>query len=81
MIEATARAVLLESQEAKAGMALVYILNGPNLNLLGVREPSIYGGMDLAAIATAVRAHGEALGFERRIPADQSRGRAARLDP
>lgn len=44
-------------------MALVYVLNGPNLNLLGKREPSVYGGMDLAAIEIDVRARGQKLGL------------------
>src|SRR5689334_12476671 len=44
-------------------MALVYVLNGPNLNLLGTREPSVYGGMTLASIEAAVRQRGEALGL------------------
>jgi 3-dehydroquinate dehydratase-2 len=42
-------------------MALVYVLNGPNLNMLGVREPSVYGGQDLAGIETLVRARARAL--------------------
>jgi 3-dehydroquinate dehydratase-2 len=45
-------------------MALVYVLNGPNLNMLGVRELSIYGGLDLAGIEALVRARGKGLGFE-----------------
>lgn len=45
-------------------MALIYILNGPNLNLLGHREPAVYGGLDLAAIEQLARGRGKSLGFE-----------------
>ena len=38
------------------------ILNGPNLNLLGVREPHIYGSTTLAAIEAACREFGETIG-------------------
>jgi 3-dehydroquinate dehydratase II len=40
------------------------ILHGPNLNLLGQREPGIYGRTTLAEIETMCRAAGERLGLE-----------------
>jgi 3-dehydroquinate dehydratase-2 len=41
----------------------VFVLNGPNLNMLGVREPSIYGGKSLREIGEDCVATGKALGL------------------
>lgn len=42
----------------------VYVLNGPNLNLLGKRQPEIYGRETLADVEAQCRRVGEELGLD-----------------
>ncbi len=45
-------------------MTRVLVINGPNLNLLGTREPGIYGKATLADIEASLRQRAEAAGVE-----------------
>lgn len=47
-----------------AALPTVFVLNGPNLNLLGKREPGIYGTLTLAEIERRVRERAERMGLE-----------------
>ena len=42
----------------------LYILNGPNLNFLGIREPSHYGTATYANLIEMIEAHAKELGVE-----------------
>ena len=43
---------------------LIYVLNGPNLNMLGVREPSVYGRDSLDDVRRRTEARAEKLGLK-----------------
>ena len=51
------------STVADMSLSSVLVLNGPNLNLLGQREPEVYGAATLVDHMTALRQHAEAAGI------------------
>jgi 3-dehydroquinate dehydratase-2 len=56
----------------------VLVLHGPNLNLLGDREPEVYGSQTLSEIDDAIAAAGKELGIE--VRCEQYNGEGAIVD-
>ena len=45
----------------------ILVINGPNLNMLGIREPEIYGDKNYAALEAFTKKSCEELGFEAEV--------------
>ncbi len=45
-------------------MKKVLVINGPNLNLLGLREPAIYGSRDFSSLLAFIKESAATLGLE-----------------
>lgn len=58
---------------------VIWVLNGPNLNLLGVREPDVYGRQTYADLVRAVRGECKQRGIRVKIAQTNSEGRLVTL--
>jgi 3-dehydroquinate dehydratase-2 len=59
-------------------MAAILVLNGPNLNMLGIRQPEVYGAQTLDDVVELCRK--TAARFDHEIAAFQSNSEAALID-
>jgi 3-dehydroquinate dehydratase-2 len=54
----------MSAEATSAGGVRILVLHGPNLNLLGGREPEVYGRLTLAQIDERLRAYAAGAGIE-----------------
>ncbi|ATG35635.1 3-dehydroquinate dehydratase AroQ [Phaeobacter piscinae] len=59
-------------------MHTILVLNGPNLNLLGTRQPEVYGRETLAMVEQRCVEHGQSIGLS--VNCEQSNHEGALLD-
>ncbi len=71
-------AAVTTAAEVGSTMTRVLVLNGPNLNLLGTREPEIYGRTTLAEIDERLRSTGHRARPDGRVLPVEPRGRPDR---
>jgi len=73
-----ARQATAHSRTGARGSQSIHVLNGPNLNLLGEREPEIYGTATLADVEAACRKLSDSAGFA--LEFSQTNSEAALID-
>ncbi|MDQ2686389.1 MAG: type II 3-dehydroquinate dehydratase [Armatimonadota bacterium] len=61
-------------QLTHTGPVKVCLIHGPNLNMLGVRDPDIYGKDDYATVNRRIESHAKSLGLEIRVQQSNSEG-------
>jgi len=61
-------------QLTQSGPIRISLIHGPNLNMLGVRDPDIYGKDDFETVNLRIEAHAKHLGIEVRIQQSNSEG-------
>ena len=61
-------------QLTRSGPIRISLIHGPNLNMLGVRDPDIYGKETFESVNRKIEAHAKSLGMEIKIQQSNSEG-------
>jgi 3-dehydroquinate dehydratase-2 len=61
-------------QLTRTGPIRIAVIHGPNLNMLGIRDPDIYGKDDFASVNRKIMAHAKYLGVDVTINQSNSEG-------